>query len=255
MSVELGRLVGYLNEYLRVADFKESAINGLQVAGKKQVKKIAFAVDAVLETFQLAAAAEADLLIVHHGIFWGFQYPLRGPNYKRMKILFDHEMALYAVHLPLDAHAEVGHNVTLLKALGADPESLERFGSYKDQTLGWMARIPEITRSLLTERLEKVLGGPVKLLGFGPEKIRSLACITGAGADFGTVGEAKIKNIHYFISGESTHPIYHYAQEAGVNLALGGHYCTEVFGLHALRAHLETVYEIETCFIDCPTGM
>lgn len=255
MTVELGRLVGYLNEYLKVGDFKESAINGLQVAGKKKVSKIAFAVDGVLETFEAAAEAGADMMIVHHGIYWGFQYPLRGANYKRIKTLMDHDIALYAVHLPLDAHGEVGHNVTLLKELGADAETLAPFGKYKDTTIGWTAKVPEISRDALTERLGSLLGDPVQLLGFGPEKIRSVACITGAGADFATVGEAKIKNIHYFISGEAAHPIYHYSREAGVNIALGGHYNTEVFGLRALRTHLESLYDVETCFIDCPTGM
>lgn len=255
MTVELGRLVSYLNSYLTVSAYKESAINGLQVAGKKKVSKIAFAVDGVLETFEAAAALNADLLIVHHGIYWGYQYPLRGSNYKRIKTLIDHEMALYAVHLPLDAHPEVGHNVMLLKALGVEEASLQPFGAYQDSTIGWQARIPEIRRQALTERLQEVLGGEVKLLGFGPEKIRSLACITGAGADFATIGEVKIKNIHYFISGEASHPIYHYTQEAGVNVALGGHYRTEVFGLKALSSHLEQTYEVDTCFIDCPTGM
>lgn len=255
MSLVLGKLVGYLNDYLRVADFKEAAINGLQVAGKKKVHRIAFAVDGVLETFEKAAEWGADMLIVHHGIFWGHQFPLRGPNYKKIKILMDHEIALYAVHLPLDAHDHVGHNVTLLKQLGVEVESLEPFGAYRDQTIGFKAAIKEVRRDQLTTRLEELLGGSVKLLGFGPEKVRSVACITGAGADFSTVSEAKIKNIHYFISGEATHPIYHFCRESGVNLALGGHYNTEVFGLHALRAHLENEFQVETCFIDCPTDM
>jgi dinuclear metal center YbgI/SA1388 family protein len=255
MSVELGKLVRYLDDFLAVRDFEESAINGLQVAGKKKVSKIAFAVDGVLETFEAAAAGGADLLIVHHGIYWGFQFPLRGPNYKRIKLLMDHEMALYAVHLPLDAHPRVGHNVELLKALGVDSDTLEPFGRYHGQNIGWQAKIGDITRSALTARLADVLGGSVQLLGFGPEKIRSVACITGKGADFGTVGEAKIRNIHYFISGEADHPIYHYARESGVNLALGGHYNTEVFGLHALSRHLAETFAVETIFIDCPTGM
>lgn len=255
MSLVLGKLVSYLNTYLDVGAYKESAINGLQVSGKKEIRKIAFAVDGVLETFEKAAAAGADMMIVHHGIYWGHQWALRGANYKRIKILMDHEMALYAAHLPLDAHGEVGHNVQLLKALGAKPEDLEPFGNYKGTTIGWQARIAETTRDQLTERLEGVLGGSVKLLGFGPEKIKSIACITGAGADFGSVGEAKIKNIHYFISGEAQHPLYHFARESSVNVALGGHYHTEVFGLHALAKHLEENFEVETFFIDCPTGM
>ena len=255
MTVDLGRLVSHLNQYLAVGDFKESAVNGLQVAGPKKVSKIAFAVDGVLETFEKAAEAGADMLIVHHGIYWGFQYPLRGADYKRIKLLMDNDIALYAVHLPLDAHGEVGHNVNLLKQLGVDEASLEPFGDYKGTPIGFQARLPETTRDEMTTRLEKLLGGPVKLLGFGPEKVRSVACVTGQGADFALVREAKIRNIHYYISGEATHPIYHYARENKVTVALGGHYYTEVFGLHALRAYIEKQFEVETLFIDCPTGM
>ena len=255
MSEVLGKLVSHLNAFLRCSEFDERAINGLQVAGKREVRKIAFAVDGVLETFEKAAEADADLLIVHHGIFWGHQFPLRGPNYKKIKVLMDHELALYAVHLPLDAHPEVGHNAVLLRALGCDPDSLEPFGTYHGQTIGFRGRVPDTDRDAFTARLEAVLGGPVRLIGFGPEKVRNVSCITGAGADFATVSQAKIGGIHYHISGEADHPIYHFCRENGVNLGLGGHYNTEVFGLHALRAHLDREFGLESCFIDCPTGL
>lgn len=255
MTVDTGRLVSHLNTYLEVKRFEESAINGLQVAGPKKIKKIAFAVDGVLETFEKAVELGADMLIVHHGIYWGFQYALRGPDYKRIKTLMDGNVALYAVHLPLDAHGEVGHNVNLLKALGADPETLEPFGRYRGTTIGFQARVPETTCQAMAATLEDVLGGPVQLLDFGSKKVRKIACVTGQGADFGLVREAKINGIHFYISGEATHPIYHYCKENGVNLALGGHYRTETFGLHALRAYLEQQYDIETCFIDCQTNM
>ncbi len=255
MSVDLGRLVSYLNSRLRCGEFEEPAINGLQVSGRRDVAKIAFAVDGVLATFEQAAAENADMLIVHHGIYWGFQYALRGPDYARVKLLMDHEISLYAAHLPMDAHPELGHNVNLLRQLGVDEESLQPFGHYKGQTIGFQARLRQVRRDDLTARLERVLDGPVKLLPFGPEKVRSVACITGAGADFALVREAKIQNIHYYISGESSHPIYHFARENGVNLALGGHYRTEVFGLRAIRAELEREFGVETCMIEHPTGL
>ena len=255
MTVELSRLVHQLNAYLNVSAFSESAINGLQVAGPKKVNKVAFAVDGVLATFEEAAKQDADLLIVHHGIYWGFQYPLRGTDYKRIKTLMDNDIALYAVHLPLDAHAEVGHNVRLLKELGADPDSLEPFGNYKGMHIGWRAQIKQTKRAELDARLEDVLGGPVKSLPFGPEKVRYVSCITGAGADFASIREAKISGVHYHISGEADHPIYHYCKENHVNLALGGHYRTEVWGLYALREYIEREFGVETCFIDHPTEM
>jgi len=255
MSIDLGRLVSQLNEHLRVAEFKEGAINGLQVSGRKKVSKIALAVDGVMETFEKAAQANADMLIVHHGIYWGFQYALRGVDYKRIKLLMDHEIALYAVHLPLDAHPDLGHNVNLLRNLGILEESLEPFGDYKGQPIGFKAKLPDTTRDALTSKLAEVLGGPVQLLPFGPEKVRSVACITGQGADFSQIREAKMRGVHYYISGEANHPLYHFAKESEVTVALGGHYRTEVFGLKALQVWLEKNYQVETIFIDCPTGM
>ncbi len=256
MAVDLGKLVSYLNSTLRVNDYKESAVNGLQVSSaKKKITKIGFAVDGVLETFERAAELGADLLIVHHGIYWGFQYPLRGADYRRVKVLMDHDVALYAAHLPLDAHPEVGHNVRLLTELGVDTETLKPFGDYKGMNLGFQARIAETRREVLREKLAHLLGGPVQLLGFGPEKVRSVACVTGAGADFALVREAKINNIHFYISGEAAHPIYHYAKENKVTVALGGHYRTEVFGLYALQRLLEETFGVTTFFIDCPTGL
>ena len=255
MTVALGKLVQHLNDLYQVKSFDEPAINGLQVSGRKKVRKVAFAVDGVLETFQEAVARKADLLVVHHGIFWGFQFPLRGANYNRVKTLMDNDLGLYAAHLPMDAHPQLGHNAVLLKELGVAPEALEPFGNYKGTTIGFSGKIPELSRQSMTKRLEKVLGDRVQLLPFGPDVIRSVACVTGAGADFGLVSEAKIKNIHFYISGEAAHPIYHFSRENGVNLALGGHYRTEVFGLKALQRYLEEQFQLETCFIDCPTGM
>jgi len=255
MSVVLGKLVSHLNDYLRIGDFDEGAINGLQVGGKKTVAKVAFAVDGVLETFRAAAEADADLLIVHHGLFWGHQFPLRGANYKKIKILMDHEIALYAVHLPLDAHAEVGHNAVLLQRLGCPPESLEPFGRVKGQTIGFRGRIADTEPEAFAETLAAVLDGPVRMLDFGPRLIRNISCVTGAGADFSLVSQARMAGIHCHISGEADHPIYHFCRENEMNLALGGHYNTEVFGLHALRAHLEAQFGLETCFVACPTGL
>lgn len=253
--MDLGRLVAYLNDFLQVSQFEESAINGLQVSGKRTVEKIAFAVDGVMESFERAAEFGADLLIVHHGIFWGHQWALRGPDYKRVKLLMDHEMALYAAHLPLDAHHLVGHAANLLRAIGVEEDRLEPFGSYKGQTIGYCGALKQCRREALTERLSDALAGSVRELPFGPEKVSRVACVTGQGADFGLLREAKIRQIHYYISGEANHPVYHFAQEHGLNVALGGHYATEVFGLHALEKHLRSQFDIDSCFINVPTLM
>ncbi len=253
--VELGRLVAHLNDFLLVKIFEESAINGLQISGKKQVQRVAFAVDGVYETFKLARQQGADLMIVHHGLYWGFQWALRGPDYQRVKLLMDSEIALYAAHLPLDAHRQVGHAANLLLRVGADPSSLLPFGSYRGQTIGFSAVRPQLKRTEMDGLLESVLGGPVQTLPFGPNKVSRIACVTGQGADFGLLREAKNSQIHYYISGEANHPVYHFAKEHKLNIALGGHYRTEVFGLHALSNYLTETFALDCFFIDVPTGM
>lgn len=253
MSMELGRLVAYLNDLLQVSRFDESAINGLQVAGRKKISRVAFAVDGVLETFERAVAAQADFMIVHHGLYWGHQWALRGPDYKRVKVLMDAEMGLYAAHLPLDAHAELGHAAQLLLGLGV--KNLQPFGRVKEMNLGWMGEIEDSERTQLTARLAQLLQTTIRDLPFGPDTVRRVACVTGQGAHFAQLREAKTQSIHYYISGEASHPVYHYCKEAGITLALGGHYATEVLGLHALAGHLRDVYSLETVWIDAPTGL
>jgi dinuclear metal center YbgI/SA1388 family protein len=250
--VELGRLVAYLNELLQVNRFDEAAINGLQVAGRKKISRVAFAVDGVLETFERAVAEQADFMVVHHGLYWGHQWALRGPEYKRVKVLMDAEMGLYAAHLPLDAHQEFGHAAQLLLGLGAS--NLQPFGRVKEMNLGWLGEIEETERGQLTSRLSQLLQTTIRELPFGPERVRRVACVTGQGAHFPQLREAKIQSTHYYISGEASHPVFHYCKEAGITLALGGHYATEVLGLHALARNLREVYALETVWIDAPTG-
>lgn len=251
--ISSGKLTAYLNDLLCVRDFSESAINGLQVQGRKKVQKIAFAVDGVLESFEQAARWGADYIIVHHGLFWGRPYPLRGADYRRIKCLMDHEIALYACHLPLDAHLVFGHAACLLNKLDIQGEC-EAFGRYGEQTIGAMARIKEQSLHDFTDSLRTLFPSGIQTLEFGSDKIRTVACVTGQGADFSLLKEAKIKNIDFYISGETTHPSYHYAREQGINLALCGHYQTETFGLKALMEHIQQKFQAETRFFDIPTG-
>jgi len=251
--IQSGRLTAFLNQFLCTKDFIESAINGLQVQGKKKVSKVAFAVDGVLASFQEASNWGADYLIVHHGLFWGRPYPLRGADYRRFKCLLDHEMALYAVHLPLDAHLEVGHAACLLKSLGVEG-GCEPFGRYDDRFIGAMGTISEVTREQFISSIQSLFPEPVRTLTFGRDKIKKVACVTGQGADFNYLKEAQIKNIDFYISGETSHPSFHYCQEQAMNLALCGHYQTETFGLKALMEHIKANFEVEVKFFDLPTG-
>ncbi|PIE02953.1 MAG: Nif3-like dinuclear metal center hexameric protein [Acidobacteria bacterium] len=248
------KLTSYLNQLLSIRDFEEAAINGLQVQGGKKVQKVAFAVDGVMDTFQAAADWGADYLIVHHGLFWGRPFALRGADYRRIKCLIQAEIALYAVHLPLDAHLELGHAARLLKHLGVQ-DPLEPFGRYKDTFIGAMGMVAEVKRDELLDKLQDLFPEIIKTLNFGREKIRRIACITGQGADFHYLKEAQIKNIDLYISGEATHPSFHYCREQQINLALCGHYQTETFGIKSLMEHLKTEFNLDVRFFDFPTGL
>lgn len=252
--VDLGRLVSFLDQYLNVSGFSEPTLNGLQVSGPKQVQRVAFAVDGVLHTFEAAAAWKADLMIVHHGLYWGRQWPLRGADYKRIKVLMEGPMALYAAHWPLDAHPEVGHAATLLRQLGAEVALQQPFGFKDGGHWGYHAEISPCTREEFADRLTQVLGKSPRVLPFGPKKLRRIACVTGQGASIPFLREAQILGIHMLISGETTHPSYHFALENQINVALGGHYSTEVPGMHALADVLSRQFPIETHFFDCDTG-
>lgn len=253
--VDLSDLVAFLDDYLGIHGFSETAINGLQVDGPRQVRRVALAVDGVMAVFEKAADWDADLLIVHHGIFWGRQWPLRGPDYDRVKMLMDAQCALYAAHLPLDAHPRVGHAAVLLQKLGADPQSLRPFGEIDGQELGFQGTVKRTTRQQLKEDLEAILKGPVRLLPFGPEKVTSVACVTGQGANFGLLEQVEAAGIQFYVTGETTHPTYHFAQEHQLNLALGGHYRTECLGMRALEDVVKRKFQVETLFFDVPTGL
>lgn len=228
-------------------------MNGIQVQGPNKVHKVAFAVDGVLESFQQAADWGADYLIVHHGLFWGRPFPIRGADFRRIKTLIKNDIALYAVHLPLDAHLELGHAAQLLLSLGVEGP-LEPFGSYGEVTIGAMGNLPETPREEMLSKLKSRFGEEMKTVLFGRDKVKTIACVTGQGADFSMLKEAQIKNVDLYISGETSHPTYHFCRESSLNLCLCGHYQTETYGILALMEHLQTEFEIETRFFDIPTG-
>ena len=247
------KLTTYLNQLLQISLFEETAMNGLQIQGRKKVQKVAFAVDGVMDSFEQAAQWGADYLIVHHGIFWGRPFPIRGADYRRIKCLIENGIALYAVHLPLDAHIELGHAAQLLKKL--EPEcQLEPFGRYGETTIGAMCQIRETTSKEFVNRLVTLFGDEAKTLLFGGEKVKTIACVTGQGADFSRLKEAQIRNVDFYISGETSHPTYHYCKEQKQNLALCGHYLTETFGMMALMDHVKKQFDVEAAFFDLPTG-
>jgi dinuclear metal center YbgI/SA1388 family protein len=200
----------------------------------------------------LAAASKqnVDLLIVHHGLFWPGLQPVTGVLRRQLKLAFENNMALYSAHLPLDLHPQLGNNAQLAAALGL--KSNQPFLEEKGQLIGVKARV-SLPSDELDRKLQKALSGPVKAFIFGPKKTRTIGIITGGGG--AEIYKVAREGIDTFITGEAPHWAAVAADELGMNLLLGGHYATEVFGVKALAAHLSKRFKVPWAFIDCPTGM
>ena len=248
----LSEIVSYTDRFLRIRDVGDwaNALNGLQIENSGRVTRIGAAVDVSTRVLTEAQKHDVDLLIVHHGLFWPGLQPIQGALRRQLRIVFENDIALYSAHLPLDIHARVGNNAQLVAALGL--KSAQPFLEEKGQPAGLKVRA-SLPRGELVRKLQKVLNGPVKVFGFGPKQTRSIGVVTGAaGSEIYRVAD---EGIDTFITGEAPHWAAVAAEEVGMNLLLGGHYATEVFGVKALAAHLSERFGIPWEFIDCPTGL
>lgn len=248
----LSQIVSYADEHLRIREIDDwpNALNGLQVENSGAVTKIAAAVDASTRTIDRAIEGGVNFLVVHHGLFWPGLQPISGGRRHMLEQMFRHDLALYSAHLPLDVHSVLGNNAQLAASLGF--EDSEPFFEAKGQRIG--LRIEEqIGRDDLARKLEKSLGGPVKMFGAGPAQANAIGLITGgAGSE---IYEVAREGIDTFITGEAPHWAAVAAEELGINLFLGGHYATETFGVKALAAHLSERFNVSWEFIDSPTGL
>lgn len=251
--VNLSSLTDYLDRFLSVRDHPDyrNALNGLQVQGGEEVRKIAAAVDTSEAVIRHAAEEGADLLLVHHGLFWDGLRPLTGRRYRKVRRLVEAGMGLYSAHLPLDAHPEVGNCILLARALGLEVDG--RFGSYEGVPIGWSGTPGEWDRESLVDRCATVLGGPVHLLDGGPEHLRRVAVVTGGGGSF--LEEAHREGVDTLVTGEGSHHTFVDAHELGLNVIYGGHYRTETFGVTALARHLAETFGVEWVFLDHPSGL
>lgn len=245
-------LIAYLNDYLAIGDvpdYKE-AYNGLQVDGKPNIRRVALAVDACLKTIAQAVIEGADLLIVHHGLFWGAKAPITGPYYDRLALLLKNDLAVYACHTPLDAHPEVGNNHVLARLLGFEPSGM--WGKMEGVPLGIYTEV-NITRDALAQRIHDTLHVVPHLIATGPVQIQRLGIVTGGAGSM--IAEAQTHRIDTFLTGEGAHHTYFEAEERGMNVIYAGHYATETVGVKALGKHLEERFGLQTFFIDHPTGL
>ena len=247
--MEPTRLAEYLDEYLNVAEIPDApvALNGLQVEGSRDVKTIATATDASTATIRDAIDRDADLMIVHHGLFWGGLQPMTGTRLRPFRMLIESRVSLYSAHMPLDVHPEVGNNAVLMERLGFEPAGT--FGADDGVELGLWAKV-DLPRHELIGRMQSLLGHHVLAIGKGPEHIQTLGLITGGAGKF--IHEAHERGLDAFITGEAKHPEAVAAEEYGINLVLGGHYATETFGPHAIGEHLSDQFDLSHVFIDHP---
>lgn len=245
-------LVRYLDEYLKIGGIADDSKNGLQVEGRPEVKRLALAVDACLEAFQLAVEAGADMLLVHHGLFWKDYRPLRGAFLRRVRVLLDGGVSLYAAHLPLDAHPEVGNNAVLARLLGL--EVVGPFGEYHGVNIGVEARLPAALALHEFARLvQERLGTEVVLLAYGPPQVLRVGIVSGGGAEM--TAQAAARGLDLFLTGERSHTFYHEAAEQGLHVLYAGHYVTETVGVKALGAHLAERFGLQATFLEVPTGL
>ena len=251
-TASLAALALYCDKTLRTKEIGDypGAANGLQVENHGRVSRIAATVDASLATVKLAIADKADLLIVHHGLFWSPSHPWIGKKYELLRLLLENNLAVYSSHLPLDAHPRLGNNAQLCAALGL--KHLRPFFFSHGQNIGFQSR-QKISRKELARRLAQALGSKPLLIPGGDEICERIGLVTG-GAGEG-VKQAAAEGVDTFITGEGPHWTYALAEELGLNVFYGGHYATETFGVKALAAELARRFKLPWRFLDHPTGL
>ncbi|GHU59665.1 GTP cyclohydrolase 1 type 2 [Spirochaetia bacterium] len=245
----------FFRSFLDIDGFSamDASLNGLQVDNDgSEVKKIAFGVDANLETFKRAADGGAGLLFVHHGLFWGTPLRVTGTHRNRLHFLLSNNLALYGVHLPLDQHPEVGNNAGLAELLGI--RSPEPFGLYHGKKIGYKGTLKEpLTIDEAVKRIGFMGRPPLGVYPFGKTESGTCAVVSGGAADEAL--QAIDEGIDLYVTGEMSHSIYPQILEAGINMIAGGHHSTEVWGVRRVMERCAAQLDLDIEFIDVPTGL
>jgi dinuclear metal center YbgI/SA1388 family protein len=245
------RIIGYLDDLLDPTAYDDYGPNGLQVPGRDEIQTVVTGVSANVGLFTRAREEGADLVLVHHGLFWsGPPRPLDRASKRRLQLLFDADLALAAYHLPLDGHLEVGNNALLARAIGA--AAVEPFAPHKGATVGVRARFPDagIAPAELVARVRSATDREPLAFTAGPDPVRTIGIASGAGADH--LEDAIAEGLDAFVTGEPAERSMARAQEAGVHFLAAGHYATETFGVRALGERLAERFGCRHVFVDVP---
>ncbi len=251
MAARLTDIVQELDRLLQPERFDDYCPNGLQVPGAEHVTTVATGVSAHLDLFERARREGAELVLAHHGIFWGSApAPIDVALRRRLKLLFDADIALAAYHLPLDAHPELGNNALLARALGA--EELEPFAFHRGQPIGFLAALPGegLPAGEFFARVRHATSREPLVFDAGPAVVRRIGIVSGAGAGF--LADAIAAGADAFLTGEPAERVMAQAQEARLHFVAAGHYATETFGVKRLGEHLCERFGLRHVFVDTP---
>ena len=257
-TVLLDEVARRLDALLRTSEIPDypQAVNGVQVENRSPIRRIAVAVDCSRKTIDAAIESGANLLVVHHGLFWGGLQPIRGPFYERLYRLLTHDVAIYSSHLPLDAHPTVGNNILLAHELGLEPSA--PFGRFQNTYIGAQGECDVATAELVAhaDRFAQIHGGRAMTSAATKDRrTRRWAVCTGAGASAETLRDAAASGIDTLIVGEGPHWTAVDAPELGIVIIYAGHYATETLGVQAIGGWLAREFGLPWSFVEAPTGL
>jgi dinuclear metal center YbgI/SA1388 family protein len=247
----LNDLIAFLDELLEPAGYQDLGPNGLQVPGAEDVRRVVTGVTAQRALVDRAVELDAQLVLVHHGLFWDFLPTGLTPVLaERLRPLFKHDVSLAGYHIPLDAHAEHGNNALLAAGLGCSEH--EPFGDFRGRAIGRAGTFPGdgVDAAELAARVGKLTGRQPLVFDGGPERVRRIGIVSGAGAD--VLPEAIASGLDAFLTGEPREHVMADAHEAGIHFIAAGHYATETFGVQRLGELLEARFGVEHVFVDLP---
>lgn len=247
--IKCRELSSYLHDFLNCALYSDYAPNGLQIEGEEQIQRVCTAVTASEDVISEAIAWKADTLLVHHGYFWRGEEPIiTGMKRQRISKLLKHNINLFAYHLPLDCHIELGNNACLAKLLPINSFKMHKVN--KIENILWSGTLSKPVQGIvLAELLEKIFGQrPVHLAGSG-KVINSIAWCTGAAQDY--IEDAWKLGVDAYLSGEVSERTYYQAKELGMHYYSCGHHATERYGIQALGEYLASYFKLEHLFLDC----